>query len=146
MNTLPGDILTLIYSYDDTYRNKFKSVIDELENRIRNINNIKARKLLVSYNSHYLMVYKKRINGICPEIIRQEDLFYQDMYNIVLKELLIKPDFSKKLIYQLWHQIWLKSKYCWKKCYKEYLKNTITYRNPYYRHIIRNNRVINGEI
>ena len=34
MNTLPDNIKSMIYQYDNTYRDKFNTVMDELTNRI----------------------------------------------------------------------------------------------------------------
>ncbi len=142
MNILPNDILSYIYSFDNTYKVKYRDCVDSILERNNNIQAIKVFKLLVSYNNYYCKIYRRRIPSIKIEI---NDIIYQAQYNIkkiVVSEILNNKDYSCNKLREIWREIYNISQRCWIECYILYKKDSNN--QDYYYQTERNHMVSNS--
>lgn len=146
MNTLPNDILYYIYTFDDTYKHKYKEVVETLKERHNNLCKIKVFKLLITYNDYYNLLYQKRLKVLSIyslNIFAYMNIYYAKLYNQVLKELLVyNKDTTKNLTVSIWEELFEISHKYWKKSHNEYKEKTqsiLNSTNQYYFHHLRNN-------
>ncbi len=140
MYDLPQDVLTLIYDYDDTYKVCFQDVINHLEIFNANIRRINISKILAGYNLEYVKLYKQRLNLFNCEIYISENIFYKNVYDVVINSIKRnKRDIMREYEKTIWDDFYKCTYDHWKRCHKEYIK---IHNSTYFYAIQRNNRII----